>query len=531
MNLFGRTKIYSAHNVVYLNVVDEVNKALISHFKNVSEEDYLYKYVRGNQPILYRTKEIREEINNKIVENIASEIVSFKNGYFLTKPTFYVSRVEDNKQDKKLSKLNNFLYMSGKQDADNELVDWFHTVGLGVLYVESNDDKEQPFSVYSLDPRNSFVVYSSRAGESPLMGVHIVNVSDSEDDAKYIFDVYTKNETFTLSGGNAIDENNNKIPNTCAAYEVIEAKNNVLGEIPIVEYQYNSQRMGAFESVMPLLDAINQVESDRANGVEQFIQSLMVFYNCQLGVDDDGNPMTPSQIREYGAIFLKNVGQDKADLKILNEQLDQSQSQVFIDNMKNIVYDIAGVPFNSHNMSSDSSNVGAVYLRSGFATADVQARNTEDLFKKSNRIVDRIILKILEIKEILKIKPSTISIQFTRNEMDNPLVKTQAALNLKALGFSPELVLEKSGISNDPVGDVKKSAGFMEIAFGSGVDTTPNVENPQNENGEVSDGVVQTQEAAKTPTYNPTEGNGSVKDEGAKNGNKTWIEGYWQTRK
>lgn len=507
MNLFGRTKIYTSHSINVNNVVQEVNKSLIVHFKNRDEEDFLYQYSLGDQPILNRTKEIRPEINNKVVENIASEIIAFKNGYFLTKPTFYVSRREDEELADKIKDLNDFLYVSGKQDADNKLVNWFHTVGLGVLYVEQNDDDEEPFSIYALDPRNSYVVYSTRAGEKPIMGIHIVNVTDG-DEVKYVFDVYTKTQTFTLSGGEVVDENGNTQKGSCCAYEVIDYGTNILGEIPIIEYQYDFSRMSAYEKVMPLLDCVNETESDRANGIQQFIQSLMVFYNCQLGEDDNGNAVTPAQIREYGAIFLKSVGQDKADLKILNEQLDQAQSQIFVDNLKNAIYDIAGVPFNSHDMKSTSDNVGAVYLRNGYAMADTQARNTEDLFKESNKLVDKIILKILKIKQKVVLKASDIAIQFSRNEMDNPLVKTQTALNLKSIGLSPELVLEKSGISSDPSGDVAKSKEYIDRAF-SGEDTTQ----------------VSTNE-----DINPTEGNGTVQDEGSKGGVGTPIKGYYQQR-
>lgn len=506
MNLFGRTKIYTSHEITVDNVLMEVNRALIEHSKNTSDEDYLYWYIRGRQPVLGRAKTIRPEINNKIVENLASEIVSFKNGYFLTKPTFYISRREDEMYAEDIRKLNDYLYVSGKHEADSEVVDWFHTVGVGVMYIEQNDDSEQPFNIYALDPRNSFVVYSRKAGEAPVMGIHIVKQGVGHE-AEYIFDVFTKDTIFTLSGGIATEDRKKKV-NRTTAKKILAVEPNILGEIPIIEYQFNNQRMGAFESVISLLDAINNAESDRANGIEQFIQSLMVFYNCQLGQDDEGNPITPSQIREYGAIFLKSIGQDKADLKILNEQLDQTQSQVFVDNMKNIVYDISGVPFNSHNTTSTSDNVGAVYLRSGWGMADTQARNTEDLFKKSNKLLDKLILKILSIKNLLSLSPSDITIQFTRNEMDNPLVKTQTALNLKSLGLSPELVLEKSGISNDPISDIAKSKEYIEKAFKGEMETS-------------------TQESGDV---NPTEGNGTVQDEGSKGGVGTNISGYYQQR-
>ena len=54
-----------------------------------------------------------------------------------------------------------------------------------------------------------------------------------------------------------------------------------------------------------------------------------------------------------------------------------------------------------------------------------------------------------------------------RNETANVLVKTQAAMNLKELGFSPELAFAKSGVSNDPVADVANSEKYIKAKWGS----------------------------------------------------------------
>ena len=98
------------------------------------------------QPILNRTKEVREDILNKVQVNFASSVVDFKNGYFLTQPCSYVSRRKG--VQTKLKKLNEYLYRSGKYEADNKVTDWFHRVGKGVLFVEPNDDKEVPNVIY-----------------------------------------------------------------------------------------------------------------------------------------------------------------------------------------------------------------------------------------------------------------------------------------------------------------------------------------------------------------------------------------------
>ena len=74
------------------NVVDVLRKALATHDLNRSEIDYLWKYYRGDQPIRNRVKDVRPEICNKITENRANEIVSFKVGYLCGEPIQYVSR-------------------------------------------------------------------------------------------------------------------------------------------------------------------------------------------------------------------------------------------------------------------------------------------------------------------------------------------------------------------------------------------------------------------------------------------------------
>lgn len=466
MELFGRRKIFTTTEYINVdNIITELNNVLTVHTLNMLEMEYLYWYRRGLQPVLKRTKTVRPEITNKIVENHASEIVAFKNGYFLTQPAFYISRREDKETNDKVKRLNEYLYLSGKQQADNEVVDWFHTVGLGNVYLQPYSDKQCPVRAYALDPRTSFVVYSRKAGNEPVMGVNIVLVEQESETAKVVFDVYTKDKYFKVIGGTT----GNIITNTPivgTAISVEREETNILGEIPIIEYQYENNRMGAFEGVVSMLDTINDIQSNRADGIAQFIQSLMIFYNCQLGQDEDGNQITPGYIREAGAIFLKSVGQDKADLKILSEQLDQTQTQVLVDNMYERVLTICGMPSTTKGGSSTSDTGAAVLYRDGWYQADTFARCTEDLFKESNKRFDSVFIKILKMKTDLDITLADFELQFVRNETANILVKTQAAMNLKELGFSPELAFAKSGVSNDPVADVENSIEYIKNKWG-----------------------------------------------------------------
>ena len=86
-DLYGRLDIYATtEDITEENVIEETNSALVFHVKNMLQEEFLYWYRRGIQPILNRTKEVRDDILNIVQENHAEEFTAFKNGYFLTAP-------------------------------------------------------------------------------------------------------------------------------------------------------------------------------------------------------------------------------------------------------------------------------------------------------------------------------------------------------------------------------------------------------------------------------------------------------------
>ena len=62
---YGRKVIFSnVREVNRENVRNVMGNALPIHNQNRREIDYLYHYVAGDQPILYREKDVRPEIKN-----------------------------------------------------------------------------------------------------------------------------------------------------------------------------------------------------------------------------------------------------------------------------------------------------------------------------------------------------------------------------------------------------------------------------------------------------------------------------------
>ena len=92
-NRFGRYVLKTnADRIDASNVADELSKVLPTHNLNVIAIDYLDEYYKGNQPILYRVKPVRPEINNRVVENHAYETVESNVANIFGEPVMYADR-------------------------------------------------------------------------------------------------------------------------------------------------------------------------------------------------------------------------------------------------------------------------------------------------------------------------------------------------------------------------------------------------------------------------------------------------------
>ena len=106
------------------NILTDVLNAISVHERNRVEIDYLDRYYRGDQPILYRDKKVRPEVNNKVVENLAIFIVDTKTAYMAGEPIQYVLHGTDEKKSEEVKRLNTLMESEDKQYYDIELCRW-----------------------------------------------------------------------------------------------------------------------------------------------------------------------------------------------------------------------------------------------------------------------------------------------------------------------------------------------------------------------------------------------------------------------
>lgn len=293
------------------NVVKVLNTAIATHDRNRGEIQYLWDVYRGKQDIRKKEKIVREEINNKITVNIANEIVTFKTAFLLSGPVQYIGAKGSKTDNNKLVDLNRWMSDEDKQSKDKEIVDWMHIAGLGVRMVLPDPGAEQagsPACIYTLDPREAFVIYYSGYTKKPMAGVL---TQYDENDAKY-YGVYTDSEYFEIKSG-----------------EITRQSGHLYGSVPIVEYPNNSARMGAFEVVLPLLNGINTLESNRVDNVQDFVNAYDVFQNVDL---EDGQY---SQLASGGKFIKIKDSQQGMPAKIyrISSEMNSSTVQTAVDDL------------------------------------------------------------------------------------------------------------------------------------------------------------------------------------------------------
>lgn len=447
--LTGRRPIETPETEINLENVLKVvmGKAEPIHLLNKNEIRFLHNYYLGSQPVLERTKEYHAEITNRIVENHANECVGFYTGYMSGTPCSYVRSETATGDGEEIARLSNALQYEGKDALDRRLWQWMLECGQGYRIVlpdkgyGGNYPDETPLLVDVPDPDMAYVIYNSGIGHKPIANVlHIPR--NYQNDLNDLICVYTPNQYFEIDNG-----------------KVTKSENHSLGMLPMVEYKLNPERMGLFEPAIPVLDAINDLESNRLDGVAQFIQSIMVFTNCLV----DENAL--KQVKELGAMCLKSTSGLTASVSQIANELDQQQSQTLLDSMLNVYRSLTAMPSATGSENATSDNVGAVIVRNGWNHTEARAQQYENMFKFSERQSLSVMLKILRDTAGSKLMASDVEIRLPRRQYDNLQSKVQVFTQMLGSSADPHLAFEISHLYTDPEAAYQASVPFL-IAAG-----------------------------------------------------------------
>ncbi len=456
MELFGRKQIFcDKTNIDKTNILEVLGEAYAIHEQNRAEMLYLFEYVKGRQPILDREKQIRPEINEKIVDNMASEVLEFKLGYEFGSPISYVQRArkdiksrnalfsffkklftsdESKKEDLRVSAINEMMVEECKAAKDLQLAKDVKTCGVGYRLILPKKIKTgvSVFDLLVLNPMNTFVVYSNDAYREPILGVSYF----PHRDGSVTFGCYTKTSYFKIEMGI-----------TKGFEDWFEEQPNTLGMVPIVEYINDYDRMGCFERVIPLMDALNTIDSDRVNDIAQHVQNILWGDNVALDTEQY------KKLRDDGMILTKSEQGRTATLKYLESVLNQSENQTLVDYVKQQILDITNTP--SRSELSGGSTGSATNMSTGWMAAETDAKEKEQIWSASERRETAVILKIIKDSnevdaDIAELNLSDIEIKFSRSRTYDLATKCNSLSALIGIGIDPLRAIEVVGLFTDP---------------------------------------------------------------------------------
>jgi len=452
MVLKGRREIFTdVKEITKENICEVMDEAFSIHLLNASEIKYLQEYERGVQPIQNRVKEIRPEINYKVVENHAAEITAFKVGYVFGSPITFVQRASNdiygnngNIDDKKISILNEMMFEEGKITQDQALGKDLAVTGLGyrIVLPKKNVTGVSVFDMLRLNPNNAFVIKFNDIYKRTAVGVSYVMLTDGTIKAG----AYTDKYYFELEGSGT------------GSFKLLSTDVNMIGMVPIIEYRYDEERMCCFERVVSLLDALNEATSDRLNGLAQFVQSILWMNNCEI----DNEQM--EQLKDKLGLLTKSEPGNPASVQYLTATLDQTQTQTLVDYLYEQILQIAGVP--GREQSTGGNTGQAIMLSNGWQIAENHARTTVQTFISSEIEMLKVVLKIFSLQaetpnEVTNLKISDIDVKFARNRTDSLLVKTQGLMNQLQAGIHPLIAISNCDLYSDPQSVWNDSKKYM----------------------------------------------------------------------
>ena len=192
---YGRKIAYTnVDTITPDNIVNVVGECIGVFNWNKPIIKYLWNYYKGDQPIRYRTKVIRDDVINYIVENHAYEIVQFKVGQTYGEPVQYISRKDDDAINNAVDDLNDYMVDACKQDKDIKAGEWQSATGtafkaisliqtvmcrLGLLHLVHSI----PLSYTTVTPKNRWLLSRNLR---TVMASGISSVTQPHMSAKFI---------------------------------------------------------------------------------------------------------------------------------------------------------------------------------------------------------------------------------------------------------------------------------------------------------------------------------------------------------
>lgn len=452
-----------------------VNKTLVrrlidKHYAMQEPKRKNYRYYIGEHDIQNRTRKDDNAPNNRIICNHAKDITDTASGYFMGSPITYKGDV-----DQDIEPLLSAFDKSGVDDVDADNAIDLSVFGLTYEYVYANRDGD-PVSK-ALSPLNTFIVYDDTIEENELFGVYYWAQKNDETNRTYfVATVVTANlkyEFYLESKPEYKDRTNQK--DDPFEYAESMGEPHYFGAIPIIEYLNNKEAQGDFEMQIPLIDAYNNLMSDRVDDKDQFIDSILALYGAILG---DTTEETKEALETLKQERLLELPID-AKAEYLTRQMDEGGAETLRTAIKEDIYTFSHVPnLTDESFSGNASGVALEYKLLGL---EMLTKIKERHYRRGLKKRIQLYCNFLGLKQI-SVNAGSIVPTFTRALPKN-LQEIAGIVSQLQNRVSEKTLLSLLPFVEDPDGEIEtvreqkeEAVQFQRDTFDIRANTPPEIE-------------------------------------------------------
>lgn len=354
----------------------------------------LDNYYCGKHDILKRQNVDASKPNNKVVNPYPAYITDTLSGYFVGEPITY-SSIDDNCLDV----LNMILTYNDAAALDMSLARDASIFGVAyeMLYI----DEEGALRLAKVNPQDVIIIYDDSIEENILYAIRKVPLYDIMSDKRsWRIEVYSASDIAIYNA----DESFNSIT-------ITETIPHYFNDVPFIEYKNNEHELGDFETIIPLIDAYDNLTSDSLNDYDYFVDAYLML----TGVTADAEDI--AAMKENRVLLLDEGSSAEWLIKAEND----STAENVKNRIQKDIHKFAKVPdLSDENFASNASGIAIKFKLYGTETL---IANKERYFQKGIQRRIELIFNVENVKGSA-FDWRAIAITFTR---DIPTNETEIA--------------------------------------------------------------------------------------------------------
>ena len=204
------------------------------------------------------------------------------------------------------------------------------------------------------------------------------------------------------------------------------------------------------------------MQSNRMDSIEQFVQSWIKFINCDIDEEQF------EKMKMSGALVVKsnNGAENRADVDIMTQELNQTESQVAKDDLWDNALSILAIPNKEGNTGGDTA--GAVQLRNGWDFSKQAARIKDAYVIEAEYRLSTCIRNAIRVRKGENdVKLSVLDYEpvINHSPTDNMLVKVESFKMLVESGIHPLVSIRTVGLWNDSDKVYLLSKPYLDVLY------------------------------------------------------------------